>query len=340
MEFFRLGTTLRIKETINMDGKTNAGIIFENQNQDIKRMGHPGIVIIPTNSSDEYAYCAYMTSDPLRYRNNKQKYYPCEEGVKRKSYVNLENLVRIKNNLRKTISDVNYETCYEILKAICEYQAEYGECEVYAEIKDKIQAVIYLIEQNREHQGIEINSQNVMMLERVSREHWDLLMYDKYHSEYSRKSEYESKLARIHRLKEKIEDFAKHYNSKDTRKTERIKALYSDLKVFFGIGLEETMTSAMALLRGTELDASNVEILEEIEEGIKECIKAEKEKQKAKAKKSEEKKAEKRKEREKRVIKKQRKQERKDIKRYGKRCKVEEKKPLKKGKKNPVGEGR
>lgn len=337
MDILELGATLQIKETISGDGKKNEGIIFENNTQDLKRRGHPGIVLIPAGSEDEVAYCAYMTSDPQRYKYNKEKYYVWEEGIKRTSYINLENLVRIKNNLRSTISELSHKECYEILKAICEYQTQYGENEVYKEIKDKIQAVIYLMEQNTGHKGITVDSHNVKMLEGVPREQWDLLMYTKYHGKYARKSEYEIKSARISRLKERIEDFAKHYNRKDARKTEKIKALYSDLKVFFGIGLEETMMCAIALLKATP-QSIGLEGVEEIEKGLKDCSELEKEKQKAKIQKSEAKKAERKKEREKRVIKKQCKQRIEDIKKYGRRCKVEE--PLKAGNKNLVGESR
>lgn len=316
----------------------NEGIIFENKTQDLEKNGHPGIVLIPTDIDDEVTYCAYMTSNLLRYKECKEQYYVCEEGTKIKSYVNLGNLVRIQNNFRSTLAELNYEKCYEILKAICEYQTEYGECEVYEEIKDKIQVVLYLIEQSREHKGVEVDSQNVTMLARVPREYWDFLMYEKYSEKYSRKAEYESKLVRVYRLKEKLEDFIKHYDCKNTKKIEKIKRLYSDLKVFFGIGLEEIMIYAMAILRETQVKTIDCEVLKDIEQGLKDCIESDKEKQKAKAKKSEDKQEKKRNERVEAKRRKNQQQAREFINKYGRRLNIDE--PEQGESIKPVGENR
>lgn len=130
-------------------------ITFKDNGRYDLEQGHPGIVLLPTNEEDEYAYCIFMTSDKKRASEDKEKYIKyCGKSVK-ESYLNLQQIVKVKNNADKSLSVLNQEQFKEILNSFYNYQVKLElQDSNFITIKEKLKILLNMLEMN---QTFEIN---------------------------------------------------------------------------------------------------------------------------------------------------------------------------------------
>lgn len=130
-------------------------ITFKDSGRYDLEQGHPGIVLLPTNEEDEYAYCIFMTSDKKRASEDKEKYIKyCGKSVK-ESYLNLQQIVKVKNNADKSLSVLNQEQFKEILNSFYNYQVKLElQDSNFITIKEKLKILLNMLEMN---QTFEIN---------------------------------------------------------------------------------------------------------------------------------------------------------------------------------------
>lgn len=123
-------------------------ITFEDNKYDVKG-GHPGIVLLPTSDKDDYAYCLYMTSDRKRAQRENDKYIDSKEG-KKKSYINLQQIIKIKNSRGTEVNRLEEEEFIELLEQFYNYQ---DDLEVpkqeFLEIKDKLKTLLEILKLNQ-----------------------------------------------------------------------------------------------------------------------------------------------------------------------------------------------
>lgn len=124
------------------------GIQFEDKKIDLK-IGHPGIVLLPTSEKEQYLYCLYMTSDEIRMSKEKQKYERYYGHSLKLSYINLQQIIKKENRIDVTFDKVEDNEFLYLLKKFYTYQNNLENKSTYfLEIKRKIEIMIALLEFN------------------------------------------------------------------------------------------------------------------------------------------------------------------------------------------------
>lgn len=130
-------------------------ITFEDSGKYDLEQGHPGVVLLPTNEEDEYAYCIFMTSDKKRANREKERFIKYSGKSVKESYLNLHQIVKVKNNADKSLHTLKQEQFREILNSFYNYQIKLKKQNYdFMMIKDKIEILLNLLEIN---QALEIN---------------------------------------------------------------------------------------------------------------------------------------------------------------------------------------
>lgn len=126
-------------------------ITFEDSRRYDLEQGHPGIVLLPTNEEDEYAYCIFMTSDKKIASKNKEKFIKYYGKSVKESYLNLQQVVKVKNNADKSLSFLKQEQFKEILNSFYNYQIKLEKQDfTFLMIKERIEILLNLLEINQD----------------------------------------------------------------------------------------------------------------------------------------------------------------------------------------------
>ena len=121
-------------------------ITFEDGKYDTEEF-HPGVVLIPTSEKDDEVVCLYMTSDKHRAKKNQDKYFNTDKISKKRSFINLQQIVKTPNIKIMPLSEFKNDFFYDLLENFYHYQKD-NPNKQFAEIKDKIEIMLRIFELN------------------------------------------------------------------------------------------------------------------------------------------------------------------------------------------------
>ena len=125
-------------------------IMFEDNKIDVK-LGHPGIVILPTSENEEEAYCLYMTSNKARAKREKNKYVKFDGKLPKESYVNLQHIVQKRNIMEQPLTTLSEEKFLSLIKKFYNYQINMNQISnEFNNIQKQVKTLIELLEINEE----------------------------------------------------------------------------------------------------------------------------------------------------------------------------------------------
>lgn len=125
-------------------------ISFEDKQIDIES-GHPGIVLLPTSENEEDIYCLYMTTDKERADREDEKYVKISTKVARKSYINIQQIVKRMNVKDASKNRLDDDEFRELLQIFYNYQVNLEpKKQEFLEIKSKIETLLEILKLNEE----------------------------------------------------------------------------------------------------------------------------------------------------------------------------------------------
>lgn len=189
-------------------------ITFEDNKYDTEK-GHPGVVVLPTNENDDNVCCLYMTTNKERARIEKEKYTKYTGQSEKDSYVNLQHIVKEKNNKDREIDKLDDEKFLDLLEKFYNFQINLTpHKESFLEIKNKIEILIDLLKINKQ---FKINEEITSKL---------LEDFEKIHNKQKRERIYKSKLCISHNINTK----KLFSDEKERIYNEKLISLYNKLK--------------------------------------------------------------------------------------------------------------
>lgn len=132
-------------------------ITFEDGKYDLEG-GHPGIVLLPTNETQEEAFCLYMTSDKNRAKKEEYKYAECKSKTLKQSFINIQQIVETKNIRTDGLAKLPEREFHDLLEKFYQYQMTLEEANPkFLKIKKKIEILIELLKTNEKMELTDFN---------------------------------------------------------------------------------------------------------------------------------------------------------------------------------------